>query len=85
MGGVALRPPDATQHDPRFRATIDDPAGLDQSIRWALDGKLYSLSELTRELRDQYGATPNVGLYFSNWRRVGAAESLYHEAERYPR
>jgi hypothetical protein len=82
----AARPPEAGQHDPQvFKATIDDPAGLHQSIRWALDGELYSLSELTRVLRDQYGATPNVGLYFSNWRRVGAAESLHHEAERYPR
>jgi hypothetical protein len=81
-----IRPPDAKQYDPRaFRATIANPAGLQQSIRWALDGGLYSLSELTRVLRDQYGATPNVGLYFSNWRRVGAADSLHHEAEQYPR
>lgn len=81
-----VRPPDAGQHDPRaFRATIDDPAGLGQSIRWALDGELYSLSELTRVVRDRFGATPNIGLYFSNWQRVGASESLHHEAEQFTR
>lgn len=82
----AVRPAEVTGLDPRvFRATIDDPAGLGQSIRWALNGELYSLSELTRVLRDQHGATPNVRLYFSNWQRVGATESLHHEAERYLR
>jgi len=28
---------------------------------------------------------PNVGLFFSNWQRVGATESIHHEAEHYPR
>ena len=82
----AVLPPDAGQHDPRaFRASIDDTAGLGQSVRWVLDGELYSLSELTRVVRDRFGATPDIGLYFSNWQRVGATESLHHEAERFPR
>lgn len=82
----AVRSPDAAQQDPRiFLATIEDTSGLQQSIRWAFDSQLYSLTELTLLLRDRYGATPNVSLYFSNWQRVGMTESLYHEAERYPR
>lgn len=81
-----VRPPDLGEQPLHaFRATIHNPAGLQQSVRWEFDGQLYSLSELTRKLRDEFGATPNVGLYFSNWQRVGAAESLHDEAERYPR
>lgn len=82
----AFRPADASRHEPQvFQACIEDPAGLQQSIRWAYDNQLYSLTELTLLLRDRYGATPNTGLYFSNWQRVGASESLHHEAERHPR
>jgi hypothetical protein len=81
-----VRPQDADQHDPLvFQASIDDLAGLQKSIRWTFDGQLYSLTELTKVLRNNYGATPDIGLYFSNWQRVGASESLYHEAERFPR
>jgi hypothetical protein len=82
----SVRPPDADQHDPRaFRATVEDTRGLRQSIRWALDGKLYSLSSLTRVVQDRFGGSPDLGLYFSNWQRVGATETLHHEAERFPR
>src|SRR4051794_18460504 len=81
-----VRPPDAGRHGPQvFQATIEDPAGLRKSIRWAFDDQLYSLTGLTLRLRDQYGATPNIGLFFSNWQRVGASMSLHHEAEQYPR
>src|SRR5688572_20656498 len=82
----AVRPADAAQHDPRvFRATIEDPAGLERSIRREFDGQLFPVSGLTLLLRDQYGGSPNIGLFFSNWQRVGVTESLHHEAERYPR
>jgi hypothetical protein len=81
-----VRPADAAQMDQvLFQARIEDPDGLDRSIRWLFDDQMYSLSQLTRVLREQHGAHPNVGRYFANWRRVGASESLWDEAERHPR
>jgi hypothetical protein len=82
----SVRPPSAPNLDGRiFLATIENPAGLQGSVRWHLDNQLYSLSELTRVLQARYGATPNVGLFFDNWRRVGTTETLWAEAERFPR
>jgi hypothetical protein len=81
-----VRPAGADHMDQRlFRARIEDTSGLDGSIRWLYDNQLYSLSDLTRVLRDQHDARPQVNRFFANWNRVGVTESLWDEAERYPR
>lgn len=83
--------PDAVTDESRthqtdlFRARIENPVGLRDSIRWDHDGQTYSLSALTDLLWDQYGLARVGDKYFKHWRVVGRSESLWHEAERFPR
>ena len=79
-------PPSAVNTDPRFRATVVDLRGRQQAVEWEFDGQRYSLTELTNILADRFGLTWPWGYYtFRDWRRVGQLESLWDEAERFPR
>jgi hypothetical protein len=79
-------PGDASSRDPRiFRARIDNPAGLRDSVIWEFDGNPYSLTELTYKLQNEYGVACLEHYIFKHWRIAGHAQSLWEEAERYPR
>lgn len=79
-------PADLSVRDPDlYRATIDNPEGLKESILWAYDKQLYSLTELTVMLWEDHGIEWIRNFIFVHWRRVGATESLWDEAERFAR
>jgi hypothetical protein len=76
-------PPDAASRDPRaFRARVGEPASPRRSLIWELDGRAYSPTELTCKLAREYGVGDRAAepSYYSHWRVVGAARSLWDEA-----
>jgi hypothetical protein len=79
-------PSDATAQDPRaFRARIDNPRGLRESVVWELDNQPYSLTELTYRHQEDYGVACLEHYIFKHWQIAGHAQSLWEEAERFPR
>jgi hypothetical protein len=79
-------PSDAASQDPRvFRARIDNPAGLRESVIWEFDGQPYSLTELTYKLQEEYGVACLEHYIFKHWCVCGHGQSLWQEAEGFPR
>jgi hypothetical protein len=75
----------AVQEPGVFRARIENPAGLRESVVWELDGQPHSLTDLTHKLQNEYGVACLEHYIFKHWRIVGHEESLWDEAERFPR
>jgi hypothetical protein len=80
----AFLPPSAQVNDPTFRATVVNPGHRKSAIRWHLDGQLYSLTGLTSVLHANHGVKW-PGKTCRNWRRCGQQQSLWDEAEKFPR
>lgn len=79
-------PDDARTRDPRvFKARIDNVAGLRGSVIWERDGQRYSLTELTQKLWEDFGVACLEHYIFKHWRIVGHIDSMWVEAERFPR
>jgi hypothetical protein len=81
----ALPPNSASQDSRVFRATISETAGLRNSIIWEYDRTPYSLTELTIKLQNEHGVACLEHYIFKHWRIAGHMESLWAEAERFPR
>src|SRR5947209_91870 len=79
-------PDDITTRDPRvFRARIENPAGLRDSVIWEFDSAPYSLTALTYKLQEEYGVACLEHYIFKHWRIAGHLHSMWEEAERFPR
>jgi hypothetical protein len=74
-------PAESDPRDPLYHARIEKPEGRHDSIRWAYNNQSYSPTELAKRLWTEHGLRRMKTSRF--WRRAGANESLWDEAERY--
>lgn len=77
----AALPANAASRNPQaFRAKVADPMSSRRPMFWALDGQVYSPTELTCKLWREYGVLSVGPSYFSHWRVVGRDVSLWDES-----
>jgi hypothetical protein len=80
------RPANAGDLDQRlFQARIVNPERLRGSVTWNYDDQIYSLSGLTKLLSERYGVRFLRSRTFATWRIEGHPQSMWDEAEKFPR